>query len=249
MAREIEPTDAGWGDLEDIEEDDPDAIQLPLFMAGITKVERELGVLDKDPVTWRVFIEIAGHADVIALKNQEFISTHQIFNNTFWSKYGKFIPYQMTRKAEKGKPNKWKKFCNYCYNQAETVQPSESTPWMECDILLSKLALRQVIEDKTRWGNVGMAETSLLKMNYQGEFYYCVKGSDIKELMEDFKLKTSLTDMSQICVKRGFKRKNNATIRVGTGGVWAWWFKVEAIEGLRINEKCENSTLKEESSY
>jgi hypothetical protein len=73
-----------------------------VFIHALTKVEKVKAVTAKDGATWTFTISILEKTERIIISNRDLMKGSWIFEDFFKSRFGFFLPYQMTQKPKKG---------------------------------------------------------------------------------------------------------------------------------------------------
>lgn len=178
-----------------------------------------------------------------------------VFEDLFKSNFGMYLPYKLTKKPEKNETSPWKKFMRYIELVCEEVDPVESIEWIECDILLERIAGFKIITDGKVWIDKTRSKNALLKKTQGSNTYYLLKPEDIQQLAKDLKTGSTVETLGRVMNTRGLKRSGNPTVRVGKNVLTAWWFTEKCLleRGLVLDPlqnpmKSENP-LQEEGGY
>jgi hypothetical protein len=170
---------------------------------------------------------------IIEIANDKLMMGPGTFNNLFKSRFGIFLPHDLTKKPEKGEPNLWIKFQLAIENVCTVVEPEESTEWIETDRLIENLAKFNVTEDKKIWYDTTMSDRCLLKTaDSMGDMFYCVKSDCIATLMKDIGIKIAIGRVGDILNTRNMKKKGNPQVRIGEKKERAWWFTTTALDSV-----------------
>lgn len=200
------------------------------FLNSLTKIEKVKAVTAKDGATWIFTISILGKTERIIISNRDLMKGSWIFEDLFKSRFGFFLPWELTQKPKKGQPNMWKRFQSYIEQICEEIEPTESTEWAECDMLLDVIAGFQVLEDGEVWADKNRAPNTLYKKEAEGRTYYVLKSADMLSLISEKRLTSTHMKIGETMNQRGFKRKGNPACRVGKKIVNpAWWFTEECL--------------------
>lgn len=200
------------------------------FLNSLTKIEKVKAVTAKDGATWIFTISILGKTERIIISNRDLMKGSWIFEDLFKSRFGFFLPWELTQKPKKGQPNMWKRFQSYIEQICVEIEPTESTEWAECDMLLDVIAGFQVLEDGEAWADKNRAPNTLYKKEAKGRTYYVLKSADILSLISEKRLTSTHMKIGDTMNQRGFKRKGNPACRVGKKIVNpAWWFTEECL--------------------
>jgi len=217
-------------------------LDLPLFYRGIVKVEKLLGFTPSDGAVWRFEMYYRGTHGVIEIANEKLMMGPGMFNNLFKSRFGIFLPHDLTKKPEKGEPNLWIKFQLAIENVCKVVEPEESTEWIETDRLIENMAKFSITEDKKIWYDTTTSDRCMLKIeDSNGETFYCAKADCIASLMKDIGVKMQIGRVSDILNTRKIKKKGNPRIRIGEKRERAWWITKEAIEHVLPSDDNDGS--------
>jgi hypothetical protein len=178
----------------------------------------------------------------IEIANDKLMMGPGMFNNLFKSRFGIFLPYELTKKPEKGEPNLWIKFQLAIENVCKVVEPEESTEWIETDRLIENMAKFTVTEDKKTWYDTTTSDRCMLKMeDGNGEIFYCVKADCIASLMKDIGVKMPIGRVSDILNTRNIKKKGNPRVRVGDKRESAWWITSNSIDNVLPSDDTEDN--------
>ena len=200
------------------------------FLNSLTKIEKVKAVTAKDGATWIFTISILGKTERIIISNRDLMKGSWIFEDLFKSRFGFFLPWELTQKPKKGQPNMWKRFQSYIEQICVEIEPTESTEWAECDMLLDVIAGFQVLEDGEAWADKNRAPNTLYKKEAGGRTYYVLKSADMLSLISEKRLTSTHMKIGDTMNQRGFKRKGNPACRVGKKIVNpAWWFTEECL--------------------
>lgn len=200
------------------------------FLNSLTKIEKVKAVTAKDGATWIFTISILGKTERIIISNRDLMKGSWIFEDLFKSRFGFFLPWELTQKPKKGQPNMWKRFQSYIEQICVEIEPTESTEWAECDMLLDVIAGFQVLEDGEVWADKNRAPNTLYKKEAKGRTYYVLKSADMLSLISEKRLTSTHMKIGETMNQRGFKRKGNPACRVGKKIVNpAWWFTEECL--------------------
>jgi hypothetical protein len=200
------------------------------FLNSLTKIEKVKAVTAKDGATWIFTISILGKTERIIISNRDLMKGSWIFEDLFKSRFGFFLPWELTQKPKKGQPNMWKRFQSYIEQICVEIEPTESTEWAECDMLLDVIAGFQVLEDGEVWADKNRAPNTLYKKEAKGRTYYVLKSADMLSLISEKRLTSTHMKIGDTMNQRGFKRKGNPACRVGKKIVNpAWWFTEECL--------------------
>lgn len=200
------------------------------FRESITKIEKVKAVTAKDGATWIFTIAILEKVERIIISNRDLMKGSWIFEDLFKSRFGFFLPWQLTQKPKKGQPNYWKRFQQYIEQICIEIEPTESTEWAECDMLLDIIAGFTVIEDGEVWADKTHSPNTLYKKEADGKTYYILKSADMISLIAEKRLTTTHLKIGEAMNQRGFKRKGNPACRVKKTVVNpAWWFTEECL--------------------
>ena len=200
------------------------------FLNSLTKIEKVKAVTAKDGATWIFTISILGKTERIIISNRDLMKGSWIFEDLFKSRFGFFLPWELTQKPKKGQPNMWKRFQSYIEQICVEIEPTESTEWAECDMLLDVIAGFQVLEDGEAWADKNRAPNTLYKKEAKGRTYYVLKSADMLSLISEKRLTSTHMKIGDTMNQRGFKRKGNPACRVGKKIVNpAWWFTEECL--------------------
>lgn len=200
------------------------------FLNSLTKIEKVKAVTAKDGATWIFTISILGKTERIIISNRDLMKGSWIFEDLFKSRFGFFLPWELTQKPKRGQPNMWKKFQSYIEQICIEIEPTESTEWAECDMLLDVIAGFQVLEDGEAWADKIRAPNTLYKKEAGGRTYYVLKSADMLSLISEKRLTSTHMKIGDTMNQRGFKRKGNPACRVGKKIVNpAWWFTEECL--------------------
>jgi hypothetical protein len=200
------------------------------FLNSLTKIEKVKAVTAKDGATWIFTISILGKTERIIISNRDLMKGSWIFEDLFKSRFGFFLPWELTQKPKKGQPNMWKRFQSYIEQICVEIEPTESTEWAECDMLLDVIAGFQVLEDGEVWADKNRAPNTLYKKEAEGRTYYVLKSADMISLISEKRLTSTHMKIGETMNQRGFKRKGNPACRVGKKIVNpAWWFTEECL--------------------
>jgi hypothetical protein len=206
-------------------------LDLPFFYKGILKVEKLLGFTPSDGAVWRFEMFYRRTHGIIEIANEKLMVGPGMFNNLFKSRFGIFLPHELTKKPEKGEPNLWIKFQLAIENVCTVVEPEESTEWIETDRLIENMAKFMITEDNKAWYDTTTSDRCLLKIDdSNGETFYCVKSDNVASLMKDIGIKMPIGRVSDILNTRNIKKKGNPRIRVGEKRERAWWISNNAID-------------------
>jgi len=201
-----------------------------VFTEALKKVEKVKAVTAKDGATWIFTILIFEKTECIIISNRDLMKGSWIFEDLFKSRFGFFLPWELTQKPKKGQPNMWKKFQCYIEQICTEIEPTESTEWAECDMLLDIIAGFQVIEDGEIWADKTHSQNTLYKKDSDGKTYYVLKSADLLALITEKRLMTTHLKIGEAMNQRGFKRKGNPACRAKKIIVNpAWWFTKECL--------------------
>ncbi len=216
-------------------------LDLPLFYRGIVKVEKLLGLTPSDGAVWRFEMFYRRTHGIIEIANEKLMMGPGMFNNLFKSRFGIFLPHDLTKKPEKGEPNLWIKFQLAIENVCTVVEPEESTEWIETDRLIENIAKFSITDDKKIWYDTTISDRCLLKTeDSEGNRFYCAKSDCIASLMKDIGVKIPIGRVGDILNTRNLKKKGNPRIRVGDKRESAWWIAAEAIEHVLPSHDTED---------
>ena len=112
------------------------------FLNSLTKIEKVKAVTAKDGATWIFTISILGKTERIIISNRDLMKGSWIFEDLFKSRFGFFLPWELTKKPKKGQPNMWKRFQSYIEQICVEIEPSESTEWAECEKRLTSTHMK-----------------------------------------------------------------------------------------------------------
>ena len=212
-------------------------LDLPFFYNGILKVEKLLGFTPSDGAVWRFEMFYRRTHGIIEIANEKLMMGPGMFNNLFKSRFGIFLPHELTKKPEKGEPNLWIKFQLAIENVCTVVEPEESTEWIETDRLIENIAKFSITEDKQIWYDTSISDRCLLKIpDPNGEAFYCAKSDCVASLMKDIGIKIQIGRIGDILNTRGMKKKGNPRIRVGDKRESAWWITAQCIDHVLPTE-------------
>lgn len=201
-----------------------------MFIKALTKVEKVKAVTAKDGATWIFTISVLEKIERIIISNRDLMKGYWIFEDLFKSRFGFFLPYQMTQKPKKGQPNYWKRFQQYIEQICIEIEPTESTEWAECDMLLDIIAGFPIIEEGEMWADKTRSQNTIYKKEVEGKIYYILKSTDMISLIAEKRLTTTHLKIGETMNQRGFKRKGNPACRVKKKVVNpAWWFTEECL--------------------
>ena len=200
------------------------------FREAITKIEKVKAVTAKDGATWIFTISVLEKIERIIIPNRELMKGSWVFEDLFKSRFGFFLPWQLTQKPKKGQPNYWKRFQQYIEQICIEIDPTESTEWAECDMLLDIIAGFPVIEEGDIWADKTRSQNTLYKKDTEGKIYYVLKSADMISLIAEKRLTSTLAKIGDTMNQRGFKRKGNVACRVKKTVINpAWWFTEECL--------------------
>ena len=100
----------------------------------------------------------------------------------------------------------------------EEVDPVESIEWIECDIVMGRVAGFRVTLDAKLWSDKTKGQNALLKKEQGNNVYYLLKPEDIQQLAKDLKLGTTVEKLGGVMNTRGHKRVGNPACRTGPKG-------------------------------
>ena len=223
-------------DLFKVEPEKPDkpdsagCVEMDAFTNSIANVEKVKAVTAKDGATWTFTISILEKTERLIISNRDLMKGSWIFEDLFKSRFGFFLPWQLTQKPKKGQPNYWKRFQQYIEQICIEIEPTESTEWAECDMLLDFIAGFPVIEEGEIWADKTHSPNTLFKKEMEGKTYYVLKSADILSLISEKRLTSTHMKIGETMNQRGFKRKGNPACRVGKKVVNpAWWLTEECL--------------------
>lgn len=226
-------------------------LPLPLFRDSIKKVEKVIGISEIERPVWKIYMEMGAQKEVIAIENKKLVMGTSDFNAAVFGAFGVFLPIELLKKPEKGEPNKWFIFVTYLSEMSETINPEDRTEWLETDVLIEHIAGFEIVDDKSVWADVTKKQNSLLRQEYKGNSYLCLKTSDMAALVKTLKIDTKLGTLGKVMGSRGIKREGNPKIRVGKAQQRAWWIKEsEILENQAVpNGVYSSQGVPEEGGY
>lgn len=204
------------------------------FQNAMKKVEKIRPANAKNGADWRFTFEVDGKVAVFQLQNKQIMYDKSAFEDLFKSHFGMYLPYELTRKPEKGETSPWKKFMRYIELDCEEIDPTESIEWIECDILLDRIAEFGRTTDGNLWIDKTRSKNALLEKTVGGKTYYLLKPEDVQQLIKDLKLATSIEVLGSVMNTRGLKRVGNPKVRVGNQTPRAWWFMKEDMDERNV---------------
>ncbi len=212
------------------------------FLNSLTKVEKVKAITAKDGATWIFTISTLGKTERIIISNRDLMKGCRIFEDLFKSRFGFFLPWELTKKPKKGQPNMWKRFQHYIEQVCIEIEPTESTEWAECDMLLDVIAGFPIIENGEIWADKTHSPNTLYKKEADEKTYYILKSTDILSLISEKRLTTTHLKIGEVMNQRGFKRKGNPACRIKKTVVNpVWWFTEECLLEHGLNS--ENSKI------
>lgn len=238
-----------------IKQDDSGEIGKKAFIDAIMHVEKIKPASDKGEAEWKFTMTVGDRTTAFRLLNSQIINSHLVFENLFKSNFGLYLPYDLTRKPDKGEKSNWKKFMIYIEERCEETDPVECIEWIECDLLLDRIAGFKIVPDGDLWANKSKSKNSLFKKEMNGETYYLIRPDDIQQLVKDMKISTTIEQIGRVMNQRGYKRAKNPACRVKSGVVTAWWVTESCLyeRGLKDtplqNENVSDSPLHMDSGY
>jgi hypothetical protein len=198
------------------------------FTRAIKSIEKIKPTTAADGATWRIRININCIEDTIEISNSALMAGKSKFEDLFKSRFKRFLPYELTKKAEKGKRNPWKTFQLYLEENCTEVEPNESIEWTECEIILRNIAQLTWTDDSKAWVSKSKGRKLLLHKILKGETqeYYLLKSEDIVSIIKDLKLSLSMGRIGQAMNERRLKRLKNPACRISPDCVInpVWWF-------------------------
>lgn len=218
-------------------------IDADLFINAIDKIEKIRPSNAKTGAEWKFTMTVNGKTAVFQISNSAIMNSHSGFEDLFKSNFGMYLPYNLTRLPEPGEAKPWKKFMIYVEQFCEEVDPVESIEWIECDIVLEKIAGFKVITDGSAWLNKSKAKNTLLKKTIGTITYYLLKPEDIQQLTKEMKISSTVATLGSVMNSRQLKRTGNPACRVGKIVNPAWWFSEESMveRGLK-DDPLQNSS-------
>lgn len=214
---------------EKAKKEDTGEIDANVFLAAIDKIEKIRPSNAKTGAEWKFTMKVNGKTAVFQLPNSSIMNSHGGFEDLFKSHFGMYLPHNLTRVAEPGETRPWKKFMIYVELICEEVDPVESIEWIECDIVLEKIAGFKVITDGNVWLNKSKSKNTLLKKTIGTITYYLLKPEDIQQLVKELKISSSVETLGSVMNSRKLKRTGNPACRVGKIVNPAWWFSEESM--------------------
>jgi hypothetical protein len=240
-------------EFQEKEESEDGCLDINIFTKSMSKIEKIKGVTDSSPATWRFTFVIDGVEDILTISNRDLITGPMRFEDLFKSRFGFFLPCQLTKKPGKGKPNQWKKFQTLIEQIKIDVEPTESTEWLECDILLSQIASLPRTDDGEAWADKEKVNKTLFKKTLDGSSitYWCLKSNDVPMIVKDLKLSTSLADIVKTIITRKLRRKENATCRINPRLTVSsvWWFPEDVLISFGFRPMCVDHPTQDEEAY
>jgi hypothetical protein len=229
---------------EDIEniltEDDHDSsgcIDKTIFSRSMISVEKIKPATGAGMATWRFKFSVLGKVASIEIPLNKMGDFH-IFQDLFKSNFGMYLPFELTRKAEKGAPSPWRKFNLYIEEICIEVEPVESQEWLECDLLVDQIAQNcKVTDDADFWADKSRSAKYAIRHEMDGIGYYLVKSKDVSELAKDIKLTVTMEKLGSVMNSRGIKRPKNPAKKIGKTVINpVWWFEENYLidRGLNI---------------
>jgi hypothetical protein len=214
---------------EKAKKEDTGEIDAEVFLTAINKIEKIRPSNAKTGAEWKFTMTVDGKTAVFQLPNSSIMNSHGGFEDLFKSNFGMYLPYNLTRLPEPGEAKPWKKFMIYVEKICEEVDPVESIEWIECDIVLERVAGLKVITDGNVWLNKSKAKNTLLKKTIGTITYYLLKPEDIQQLTKELKISSTVETLGGVMNSRGLKRTGNPACRVGKIVNPAWWFTEECM--------------------
>jgi hypothetical protein len=228
-------------------EEDTGEIDVRVFYSAIEKIEKIRPSNAKTGAEWKFTFKVDGKTAIFQLANNQIMHNPMVFEDLFKSNFGMYLPGKLTRKPEKGEVSPWKKFMRYIEQVCEEVDPVESIEWIECDILLERIAGFKMIIDGTVWINKTRSKNTLLKKTQGNSTYFLLKPEDIQQLAKDLKIGSTVETLGRVMNTRGLKRSGNPAVRIDKKNVLtAWWFTEECLleRGL-VLDPLQNSVKSE----
>jgi len=226
-------TPTAWDELRETKKEDNIYTPKKMFLDSITKIERVRGMTEKEQPTWRITFDLGYKKAILEIDNKKMTCGPFELNSAFYGVFGFFIPWDFIKKPDKGEKNEWLIFLKGMAQIAVDAEPDNRTEWIECDLLLEKIAGFGVLEDRAKWANKTIAKNTLLREERGDLTYYILKSGDMSALIKDLKIATPIGGIGAVMDNRGIKRKNNPTVRIpNTGKVVprAWWFTEKSLE-------------------
>lgn len=212
------------------QKDDGTHFPLSVFRDSIEKVEKVLSVSTLGRPVWKIHMRVGPQKQVIAIENKKLTLGPIDFNSAVFGAFGVFLPMELLKKAEKGTPSKWITFITALSQMAETVQPEDSTAWLETDILLETIAGFDVTENRDEWEDSSRGGNTLLRKEHKGVMFLCIKSKEVSALAKTLKLGASLENFSEVMDARDIKRASNPALALrGRRKTRAWWIREEEL--------------------
>lgn len=230
-------------DLEEKEEiDNKGCMPVTTFLSAIIKVEKIKPVNEGEGATWRIHMSVDGSDDMITISNKDLMAGKAKFEDLFKSRFKCFLPYEITKKASKGKPSGWKVFQLELEQDCIEIEPIESIDWMESDILISAITELTCVGEgkKEDWAGKERGKKTLLRKEHEGIVYYLIKSADISAVIKELKLVTTIEKLGRTMDRREYKRKKNPDCRINSSKKVScvWWFTETCMveHGLNLDE-------------
>lgn len=215
--------------LNDLKKEDDDSIQMSEFVDALKMVEYVGGLTSQEAGNMRFHFDFFHTSGVIEIPLSKLTAGPQVFTTFYFGLFDEFPPYDLIKKSEDKKKNKWTKFLKLCKKMAVKVAPEERTEYIETDTIIDYISKFEVLTDPVLWGSPDTKRT-LFQETRGTETRYLLKSSDMMEIVKDLKINTLIGTLSQHMTGRGLKERKTKVKKTRGGSSRVWVFHSRAFE-------------------